>query len=149
MRCTVIKTETFIADEAHRLFVANTLCKPHSVFRSRLLAGTPIDGFIALVESYGETIGWARTEMWTEPTDDGVAAGFGPAVLHWNTLEAFVARDYRGRGIASFAASGLNASVMNDDPTAAVFHPHMMLLAKKIGLLPTLFREEGGRWVRA
>ena len=150
MKCTIIQTEKFVADEARRLFVARKLCKPGSIFQQRLLVAAPMDGLIALVEDFGEVIGWARQEPWSEPTNDGVAAGFGPAVLHWNTLEAFVARDYRGRGIASFAAAGLAASTeFLDDPSAAVFHPHMMLLAKKVGLMPTLFREEGGRWVRA
>lgn len=149
MKCTIVTGEALCRDEPRRLFVARKLCKPGSIFQHRLLDASPFDGFIALVEDFGETIGWARTEPWSEPTNDGVAAGFGPAVLHWNTLEAFVARDYRGRGIATFASAGLAATAFLDEPTAAVFHPHMMLLARKVGLMPTLFREEGEGWVRA
>jgi len=147
MRCRIITGEAFVADEVHRLFVANTLCKPDSIFRRRLLAGEEIDGFIALVEDFGETIGWARTEPWVEPNQDSWRAG--PHALHWHTLEAFVAKDYRWRGVATFAAAGLVTTAFQDDPDAAVFHPHMMLLAKKVGLRPVLFREQGEGWVRA
>lgn len=149
MRCTIIPTEKFIADEPHRLFVARKLCKPGSIFQQRLLDSKPVDGFIALVEDFGETIGWARTEPWAEPDLDAVAGGFPSAMLHWSTLEAFVARDYRGRGVATFAAAGLLATAVFDDPGVAVFAPSMMLLARRVGLLPTLFREDGEGWVRA
>lgn len=147
MKCRIITGEAFVADEPHRLFVARKLCKPGSVFQQRLLDGDVIDGFIALVEDFGETIGWARTEPWVEPSEDSWRAG--PLALHWNTLEAFVANDYRWRGIATFAAAGLVTVAFRDDQDAAVFHPHMMLLARKVGLRPVLFREQGGRWVRA
>ena len=143
----MITGEEFVADEAHRLFVANTLCKPDSIFRRRLLYGQEIEGFISLVEDCGESIGWARTETWVEPNEDSWRAG--PYALHWNTLEAFVARDYRWRGIATFAAAGLVTVAFQDDLEVAVFHPHMMLLAKKVGLKPVLFREKGAKWIRA
>ena len=143
----MITGEEFAADEAHRLFVANTLCKPDSIFRRRLLSGQEIDGFISLVEDCGESIGWARTEPWAETNEESWRAG--PNALHWNTLEAFVARDYRWRGIATFAAAGLVTIAFQDDQEVAVFHPHMMLLAKKVGLKPVLFREQGKGWVRA
>ena len=143
----MITGEEFVADEAHRLFVANTLCKPDSIFRRRLLYGQEIEGFISLVEDCGESIGWARTETWVEPNEDSWRAG--PNALHWNTLEAFVARDYRWRGIATFAAAGLVTVAFQDDLEVAVFHPHMMLLAKKVGLKPVLFREKGAKWIRA
>ena len=149
MKCTILTGEAFGSDEPMRLYVARKLCKPGSVFQRRLLDAAPLDGFIALVEDFGEVIGWARTEPWGEPDAEAMAGGFPAAMLHWNTLEAFVARDYRGRGIATFGAAGLRSVSFLDDPTAAVFHPHMMLLAKKVGLLPTLFREQGEGWVRA
>jgi hypothetical protein len=147
MRCRIITGEKFVADEPPRLFVARKLCKPGSIFQRRLIDGEEIDGFIALVEDSGETIGWARTEPWVEPNQDSWRAG--PNALHWHTLEAFVARDYRWRGVATFAAAGLVTTAFQDDPDAAVFHPHMMLLAKKVGLRPVLFREQGEGWVRA
>lgn len=149
MKCTIVTNESLYNGSHYRAYIAERLCKTGSIFQRRLIAGEAVDGFIAIVEDFGETIGWARTEPWVESTDDGVAAGFGHAVLHWNTLEAFVSRDYRGRGVASFAAAGLATVAFLDDPTAAVFHPHMMLLAKKVGLMPTLFRQAGEEWVRA
>jgi GNAT superfamily N-acetyltransferase len=147
MRCRIITGEEFVADEPHRLFVARKLCKPGSIFQRRLIDGEEIDGFIALVEDFGETIGWARTEPWVEPNQDSWRAG--PNALHWHTLEAFVAKDYRWRGVATFAAAGLVTTAFQDDSDAAVFHPHMMLLAKKVGLRPVLFRDQGEGWVRA
>lgn len=147
MRCTILTGEAFGSDEPMRLYVARKLCKPVSVFQRRLLDAAPLDGFIAVVEDFGEMIGWARTEPWAEPSPDAWRAGV--LTPHWNTLEAFVTREYRDRGIATFAAAGLRAVSFLDDPTAAVFHPHMMLLAKKVGLLPTLFRGQGEGWVRA
>ena len=149
MRCRIITGDAFYQDEPHRLFVARKLCKPGSIFQRRLLDGEAIDGFIALVEDFGETIGWARTEPWLEPDVEAAAGGFPAAMLHWNTLEAFVARDFRGRGVATFAAAGLATVAFQDDRDAAVFHPHMMLLANKVGLRPVLFREKGEGWVRA
>lgn len=149
MRCRIVTGDAFYQDEPHRLFVARKLCKPGSAFQRRLLDASPLDGHIALVEDFGETIGWARTEPWAEPDLDAVAGGFPSAMLHWSTLEAFVARDYRGRGVATFAAAGLLATAVFDDPGVAVFAPSMMLLARRVGLLPTLFREAGERWVRA
>lgn len=147
MRCRVVTGEAFCQDEPHRLFVARKLCKPGSVFQQRLFDADQIDGFVALVEDFGETIGWARTEPWVEANPDSWRAG--PHALHWNTLEAFVAKDYRGRGVATFAAAGLATVAFQDDPDAAVFHSHMMLLAVKVGLRPVLFREQGEGWVRA
>lgn len=149
MICRIIPTEKFVADDQWRMYAARKLCKPGSVFQRRLFDSAPADGFIALVEDFGELIGWARTEPWSEPDVDARLGGFPAAMLHWNTLEAFVAQDYRGRGIATFAAAGLHAVAFQDDPTAAVFAPSMMLLARRVGLMPTLFREQGERWVRA
>jgi hypothetical protein len=148
MKCTIIPTEKLVADETIRLIVANTLCKPASIFRRRLLAGEPIDGFIAVIEDFGELIGWARTEPWHEETEESWRTI--PITLPWNTLEAFVKQDYRGRGLATFAAAGLvTLPTFQSDNTASVFAPSMMLLAKRVGLQPTLFREESERWVRA
>jgi len=149
MKCTIITNESLYTGSHNRNWIAGRLCKPGSDFQRRLIAGEAIDGFIAIVEDFGEMIGWARTEPWAEPDVEARAAGFPTAMLHWNTLEAFVVQDYRGRGIATFAAAGLRAVSFLDDPTAAVFSPSMMLLAKKVGLMPTLFREQAEEWVRA
>lgn len=124
------------------------LTKHDSIFARRLAAREPIDGFIALLFDFGELIGWARTEQWHEETEESWRTI--PITLPWNTLEAFVKQDYRGRGLATFAAAGLvTLPSFQEDNTAAVFTPSMMLLARKVGLQPTLFREESERWVRA
>jgi GNAT superfamily N-acetyltransferase len=105
---------------------------------------TPNDGVIAVVEDYGEVIGWARTERWSEPLDE---AG---SVMHWDTLEAFVAPEYRSRGVAAFAASGLYATALHDGTSSvAVFRPAMLLVARRAGFVPTLFDRRDGRWVRS
>lgn len=142
MRCTILSAENFCSDEPLRLYVARKLCKPGSVFQQRLFDADEVDGMIALVEDFGEVIGWARTEPWVERAD-------GVMSSHWDTLEAFVARDWRWRGVATFAAAGLAANWNEDDRTAAVFHPHMMLLANKVGIFPVLFRQDREEWVRA
>ena len=124
------------------LFVRNKLTKPGSDFQwklTRLLYGEAVsssdDGHIAIVLDQGEIVGWARTEYWQ---------------AH-DTLEAFVAPDYRLRGIAAFAASGLYAGVLHDEGgTVAVFHPHMLLVARRAGLFATLYQKNPrGEWVKA
>jgi hypothetical protein len=109
----------------------------------------PLNGYIALVYDYGEIIAWARTEVWLEKSPD--EAVDPPIELPWNTLEAFVNRSWRGRGIATFAAAGLATlpEFSDGDRTAAVFAPSMMMLARRVGIHPTLFRKGGERWVRA
>ena len=59
-------------------------------------------------------------------------------------------KSHRVLGLATFAAAGLvTLPSFQEDNTAAVFTPSMMLLARKVGLQPTLFREEGPKWIRA
>lgn len=147
MKCTVMEGESL--DQTTRAFIAERLCRDGSVFRTRLISGDAIDGHVAIVEDFGEVIGWARTEPWAEDGVEVVAGGVYSAMTHWQTLEAFVAKDYRWRGVATFAAAGLVAVAFQDDLDAAVFHPHMMMLARKVGLRPVLFREQGDGWVRA
>ena len=150
MNCTIIPTinltdGTFMSREASAVV---KLTKPDSIFARRLWACEPVGGFISLIYDFGELVGWARTEQWHEETDESWRAI--PITLPWNTLEAFVKQDYRGRGLATFAAAGLvTLPTFRDDNTAAVFTPSMMLLARKVGLQPTLFREVSERWVRA
>jgi len=139
MTCTILPIAEFIASPA-AAFVREHLTKPCSDFQGKLdawLVGslTPADedGHIALVEDHGEIVGWARTEGWSV----------------YDTLEAYVAPPYRRRGIAAFAASGLYSAVLHDNVgTVAVFHPHMLLVARRAGFFPTLFRKEGGQWFR-
>ena len=105
---------------------------------------TPADGTIAVVTDHGEVVGWARTERWSEPLDE---AG---AVLHWDTLEAFVAPEYRSRGVAAFAAAGLYAASLHDcGCTVAVFRPVMLLVARRAGFIPTLFERRDRKGVRS
>jgi hypothetical protein len=142
MTCTILTARIFAASAAE--YVRDHLTKPGSDFQKKLTAWldgsakpTKSDGDIALVEDHGEIVGWARTERWL--VDDTL----------YSTLEAFVADPYRRRGIAAFAASGLYSSVLHDyEPTVAVFHPHMLLVARRAGLWPTLFEKEAGQWRR-
>ncbi len=147
MNCAILPTQQIVDGDIGTCIVDH-LTKPVSVFANRLLRREPIDGFIALIYDFGELVGWARTEQWHEETEESWRTI--PITLPWNTLEAFVKQDYRGRGLATFAAAGLvTLPTFQEDNTAAVFTPSMMLLARKVGLQPTLFREESERWVRA
>jgi GNAT superfamily N-acetyltransferase len=149
MTCTILPIAEFITSPA-AAFVREHLTKPCSDFQGKLdawlvgsLTPTDEDGHIALVEDHGEIVGWARTEQWSAGSD-----GAGGLVLY-DTLEAFVAPPYRRRGIAAFAATGLYAAVLLDTPPrVVVFHPHMLLVARRAGFWPTLFQKEGGQWFR-
>jgi hypothetical protein len=138
MICTTLAIADFVASSAP--YVRDHLTRPGSDFQRKLTAWldgsskpTAADGYIALVLDHGEIIGWARTEGWSV----------------YDTLEAFVAPSYRLRGIAAFAASGIFSAVLHENGgTVAVFHPHMLLVARRAGFWPTLFEKEGGRWLR-
>ena len=152
MTCEVLTLAELVSSADLALFVRNKLTKHNSDFQwklTRLLHGevepTSDDGSIALVLDQGEIVGWARTEYWTAGSDG--AGGF----VFYDTLEAYVAEGYRLRGIAAFAASGLYASVLHDQGAAvAVFHPHMLLVARRAGFWPTLFeKNHRGEWVKA
>lgn len=144
MTCETLTLADLIGSAELALFVRNNLTKPGSDFQRKLTRllhkeAEPDDGHLALVLDHGEVVGWARTERWR--SDDG---------LSYDTLEAFVAEDYRLRGIAAFAASGLYASVLHDEGgTVAVFAPHMLLVARRAGFWPVLFEKVDGKWVRA
>lgn len=142
MTCEILSLAGLVSSGSTALFVRNQLTKGNSDFQwklTRLLHGddaaTDADGHIALVLDHGEIVGWARTERWRD----------------YDTLEAFVAPEYRLRGIAGFAAAGLYASVLFDNGgTVAVFHPHMLLVARRAGFYPRLFEKNlRGEWVRA
>jgi len=148
MTCTILPIAEFLASSA--AFVRDHLTRPGSDFQKKLTAWidgsskpTDADGHIALVYDHGEIVGWARTEYWSAGDD-----GAGGEVLY-DTLEAFVAPSYRLRGIAAFAASGIFSAVLHENGgTVAVFHPHMLLVARRAGFWPTLFQKEGGQWLR-
>lgn len=152
MTCEILTLGELISSPDLALFIRNKLTKPGSDFQwklTRLLHGevepSSDDGHIALVLDHGEIVGWARTEYWQAESDR--ADGF----VFYDTLEAFVAPDYRLRGIAGFAASGLYASVLHDEGAAvAVFHPTMLLVARRAGFWPTLYQKNPrGEWEKA
>jgi GNAT superfamily N-acetyltransferase len=117
---------------SERLFLADHLTRSGSDFQRALLAGAP-DGTIAMCYSQGEIVGWARTEEWS-----GMP-----------TLEAFVAPELRGRGVAQYCASALVAAGLLDEPIA-VFRESMASLADKLELDHTLYaRQEDGSWQEA
>lgn len=121
-------------DDSDLTFIRRHLTKPDSDFHKKLRRGQ-LDGHIAIVRDQGEIIGWARTEPWADCS--GV----------WDTLEAFVAEEYRHRGIASFAACGLESDFCLGS-RVAVFHPVMYIVGTRAGIRVTLF-SRGEAWVRA
>ena len=94
--------------------------------------------WIATVRDRGKLVGWARTEKWRDH-DTGIT---------WDTLESFVAEDYRGRGVSRLAATALGVDYLYEEAAhcVAVFHPHMLLVARAAGYHPTLFVKEGQSW---
>jgi len=144
MRCDVMSAKEFVDLGYHHFVREYELLRKYSDFAKKIdrwsnesASPQPSDGHISLVRDEGQIIGWARTEHWP----------FGDAI--YDTLEAFVSPDYRLRGVASFAASGLVSSKLHENGgTVAVFHPHMMLVAKRAGLWATLFERDGDRWMK-
>jgi len=140
-------------------WLRDRLTKPGSDFQRKLgawlrgLKPEEADGHIAIASDHGEIVGWCRTESWTERTnpvflDQGGPAYCWDATVH-DTLEAFVAPEYRGRGIAAWCAAGLAAALLTGKgANVAVFHPHMLLVARRAGLHPTLFQKRGDEWAR-
>lgn len=133
--CTIHTARQFYC--RHGRYVRDVLTKRGSDFQRKITAwldgsGAPAadDGFISLVMYGDEIVGWARTEKWRG----------------YDTLEAFVATEWRLRGVATFAAAGLRASRVLG-ATAAVFHPHMAMVAARCGLRPHLFERVGDQWV--
>lgn len=104
------------------------MTRPGSDFSKQLEARSQ-SGTIALCMQRGEIVGWARSERWQDN----------------NTLEAFVAENWRSRGIAAFAASGLYATGMGT--MVAVFAPPMLLVARRAGFYPILYVKEGDSWI--
>jgi hypothetical protein len=124
-------------DDDDLSFIRYHLTKFGSDFYKKLTTADDLAGHIAVVRDQGEIVGWARTEPWRGGDGD-----------EWNTLEAFVAEDYRHCGIASFAAAGIAAHLSPGGMSVAVFHPVMYIIATRAGLRPTLY-VKGEAWVRA
>lgn len=132
-------TPVYLCDPDTLSAIAASLTKLGSDFNKKLTSGQPLgvyDGLIAVVRSRTEIIGWARSETWLQREG-----------RMWDTLESFVSPSHRGRGIAAFAASGLRATY-NHTAEVAVFHPHMLLVARRAGFRPVLFQKEGDQWSR-
>jgi hypothetical protein len=143
MICQTIPIADAIAD--HGNYIREHLANNDSDFQNKLdrwLAGetpTDEDGHIALAIDHGEVVGWCRTERWNS----------GREV--YDTLEAFVARDYRTRGIASWCAAGLACNALHDGGhTVAVFAPTMVRVAIRACLSPVRYEWDAsiGRWVQ-
>jgi hypothetical protein len=127
--CTVLSLADL--DEPSRRVIRDSLTKPDSDFQKKLFA-EQLDGSISLVSRDSEIIGWARSEQWQGH----------------QTLEAFVDPASRASGVAAFAAAGLVAAAAVP-PEVAVFHPHMLAVARRAGLLATLFSRDRDQWVIA
>jgi GNAT superfamily N-acetyltransferase len=125
--------------------IADVFCKDGSDFQKKLrsfldgVEPTWDDGHLALLKADGEIVGWARSERWSED-----------AVFTWDTLEAFVHPQHRNRGYASLAASALVSGPLYGSGNIAVFHPTMLLVARRAGTYAQLFaRRTVERWERA
>lgn len=145
--CSVLPAGEFAADSHAMHWIHKRLTRDGSDFQMKLLSWISgrdepgeDDGHLAIVEDRGEIVGWARTAAWTHPS-----------TRRWQTLEAFVSEPYRRRGVASFAAAGLVASsALPACGRVAVFRVRTMEgVARRIGLLPTFFTLDDGKWVRA
>ena len=140
--CTVLPMSDL--DASMRRLIRDELTKPGSDFHKAV--ETKQDGLIAVVMDDEVVAGWARTEQWADNSEDGYGED-NP----YDTLEAFVRPERRGAGTAAFAAAGLYAARLhNEDNVVAVFHPHMMLVARRAGFWPVLFERDGqGGWRKA
>lgn len=114
-----------------RRFLADHLTRSGSDFQEALLAGE-LKGTIALCLDQGEIVGWARTEVWK-----GLP-----------TLEAFVARPYRRRGVATLCSAALVASGTYDNvEVIAVFSPLLLPIARSLHLPHRLYDlKPDGTW---
>jgi hypothetical protein len=136
--CTALPLAELAIYAPLRRLIRDELTKPGSDFHKAV--ETKTDGQIAVVWVDSRAVGWARTEQWYD--------GSG---TQYDTLEAFVRPEHRLQGIAALAAAGLYTAALRDaGGTVAVFNPHMLLVARRAGLWPTLFERDGrGGWRRA
>jgi GNAT superfamily N-acetyltransferase len=135
--CTALPLADIALGAPLRRLIRDELTKPGSDFHKAI--ETKTDGHIAIVWADAVAVGWARTEHWYD--------GNG---IPYDTLEAFVRPDHRLKGIAVLAACGICSSALCENGgVVAVFHPHMLLVARRAGFFPTLFeRDERGWWKR-
>ena len=131
--CSVMPMSDLVEDAPIRRTIRDELTKPGSDFHKAI--DTKTDGHIAVVFHDDQVVGWARTERWQS----------------YDTLEAFVRPERRLQGVAVFAAAGIYSSVLHENGgVVAVFHPHMLLVARRAGFWPVLFERDGaGGWRRA
>lgn len=131
MNCTTFPAGEMSSGTKRRL--ASYLTKEGSDFQKALISGAPISGAIAIVDMPSTPLpfGWCRSEVWKG----------------MQTLEAFVARSFRSQGIATYAAMGL--SLHCGLKQVAVFHSSMVTVARRAGLVPTLFIKDGAEWKEA
>ena len=128
--CTILSLADLATATPVRRLIRDSLTKPGSDFHKAV--ETKTDGHIALVFCDEKLIGWARSEQWQGH----------------QTLEAFVEPASRASGVAAFAAAGLVAAAAVP-PEVAVFHPHMLAVARRAGLLATLYCRDRDQWVIA
>jgi len=135
--CTALPLADIALGAPLRRLIRDELTKPGSDFHKAI--ETKTDGHIAIVWADAVAVGWARTEHWYD--------GNG---IPYDTLEAFVRPDHRLKGIAVLAACGICSSALCENGgVVAVFHPHMLLVARRAGFFPTLFERDGhGGWKR-
>lgn len=132
--CEVVSAGSL--DATTRAFLVTHATRDGSDFQRTLASQLTADGTIALVYDQGEIIGWSRCERWEDKSSH----------LVWDTLESFVRPEWRGRGVASFAATGLRASGVIPTQFVAVFRPAMLLVASRAGLTPVLFELVDNQW---
>lgn len=132
--CEVVPADSL--DSTTRGFLIVHATREGSDFQRTLARQLQPDGVIALVYDQGEIVGWSRTERWEDKSSG----------LVWDTLESFVRPEWRGRGVAAFAANGLRAGGVIPTAFVAVFRPAMLLVASRAGLTPVLFEQVDGQW---
>jgi len=123
MTLAIKVTATSDANAACMAFIATALCRAGSEFQSLIRNSSgEIGGDIAVVEAFGEPVGWARHYKWRSPCGGRYVA-----------LEAFVAESWRSRGAASAAAAALRLRLGQADDAVAVFRESMIHVARRAG----------------
>lgn len=128
----IVVSWTASLDLIDRRYICAGLTRPMSVFQQALDGGTAT-GRIAICRDQGEIIGWARTERWREN----------------DTLEAFVAPCYRGRGVATACAAALLADgAISRSAGVVVFRRPMPQIAERLGIDYVGYTPEGEEWTQ-
>jgi hypothetical protein len=115
-------------------YMARNLCRPGSEMQRELLAA---DADTPMVVAYApDPIGWVATHQWRS----------------LQTIEAFVAPEFRRRGFARIGALTLLAtSYLDKSQAVAVFSPECVALARSLGFRDVRHfrRDRYGDWVPA